>query len=172
MNSIATRLSSFSPLKLLLLLIVLPAMASAAEVQAWLLLNPFSPETLISTDVMEKNSLVRAGWKISGTGALQSEGGPDLGLLHRMVRPDPQGAYHSLVATPDEVGENLKAGYKTEGAMGYVSLEGGPGLVAVYRFSKGDHYLWLISAGDQKWATKNGWTRDKAAFWLGADPAR
>ena len=166
------RLSHFSLIKLLLLLVVVPAMASAAEVQAWLLLNSFSPETLISTDVLEKNSLVRAGWKISGSGSLQSEGAPDLGLLHRMMRPNPKGAYHSLVATPQEVGDNLKAGYVTEGAMGYVALKPGPGLIAVYRFSKEDRLLWLISASDQMWATKNGWTRDRPVFWLGFDPSR
>jgi hypothetical protein len=73
-----------------------------------------------------------------------------------------------LVATPEEVSAMLKAGYITEGALGYVSLKGGPGLTTVYRYTKGERHLWLISWADQKWAEKAGWTREKAVFWLWA----
>ena len=173
MNSIATRFSPFSRLKLLLLLVVLPAVAAAGEVQAWLVLNPNLPETLMSTDVLEKNGLVRGGWHVSGTGVLQSEGGADMGQLYRMFRPEAKGGVvRMLVATSDEVNANLKAGYITEGALGYVSLKAAPGRVAVYRFSKAGKFIWLISEADQAWATKAGWTRDKAVFWLGPNQYR
>ena len=166
MNTIDPRSALFRRLKWFLLLLALPAVASAAEVQAWLMFNPASSETLMSTDVVEKNHLIHGGWKISGTGVLQSENGADAGLLHRMVRPDPKGSLRMLVATPDEVSANLKAGFVTEGALGYVSLKSGPGLVAVYRVTKDDRSLWLISWADRKWAEKNGWTHEQAVFWL------
>jgi hypothetical protein len=174
MNTIAAPFSHFSRLKLLLLLVALPALASAAEMPAWLVLNPSdSPETLMSTDVLEKNGLVRGGWRVSGTGLLHTEGGADTGLLHRMVHPLPKGAaLRMLVATADDVNAQLKAGYVIEGALGYVALKPGPGHIAVYRFTKENKFIWLISGADQAWATKNGWTREQAVFWLWVDNNR
>jgi hypothetical protein len=167
MNTIATRPSLFSRLKLLLLLAVLPAVASAAETQAWLLLNPNGPETLMSTDVMEKNNLVRGGWRVSGTGVLQTDATADAAVLYRMFRPVPKGGVlRMLVASEDEKKANEKVGYITEGGLGYAALKAGPGRVAVYRFSKAANFIWLISDADQSWATKAGWARDKAVFWL------
>ncbi len=174
MNSIVPRLSSFSGFKFLLLLAALPALASASDVQAWVVLNPVSPaETIFSTDVAEKNNLIRGNWKVSGSGVIQTESGADTGLLHRMILPLPTGGVLRMLAvTPEEVKARLKAGYVTEGAVGYVSLKSAPGLVPVIRFSKADRFLWLISAADQAWATKNGWTREKAVFWLAVDTYR
>lgn len=167
MNSLATPLSPFSRLKLLLLLAVLPAVASASDIQGWLVLNPVLPETLMSTDVLEKNSLVRGGWHVSGTGVLHTDATADTGQLYRQFHPVPTGGVlRMLVATPDEVSANLKAGYVTEGALGYVPMKAAPGCSAVYRFSKEGKFIWLMSDADQAWATKNGWTRDKAVFWL------
>ena len=120
----------------------------------------------MSTDLLEKNHLVSGGWKVSGSGLLQSDGTADSGLLHRMVRVDPKGASRMLVATMDEVDAQLKAGYVTEGALGYVSLKPGPGLIAVHRFAKDNKHIWMISVADQTWAEKNGWKREPAAFWL------
>ena len=152
---------------MLVLLAVLPAVASAAEVQAWLVFNPNGPETLMSTDVLEKNGLVRNGWHVSGTGVLQTDAQVDAGLLYRMFRPVPKGGVlRMLVATPEEVNENLKAGFITEGALGHVAMKAAPGRVAVYRFRKDGKFIWLISETDQAWATKAGWMRDKAVFWL------
>jgi len=173
MKTIAVRSSPFSCLKLLLLLVAVPAFASAAEVQAWLVMNPFSGDSLMSTDVLEKNSLVRGGWKVTGAGVLHSEGDADSGMLHRMIKPLAKGGVlRMLVATTEEVNANLKAGYVTEGALGYVSLKAGPGKIAVYRFAKEDRLLWLISAADQAWATQNGWKRERAVFWIFADQYR
>ncbi len=174
MNSIASRLSPFFRLKLLLLLVALPAIASAAEMPAWLVLNPNGlPETVLSTDVLEKNNLVRGNWHVTGTGVLQSEGGADTALLYRMILPQPNGGVLRMLAvSPEEMKARLKAGYVTEGAMGYASTKPGPGLTSVVRFAKDDRYLWLMSAADQAWATKNGWTKGKIVFWLAVDSNR
>ena len=172
MNSIALRSASFTRLKFLLLLAALPAIAAASDVAAWVVLNPNgpAPETIFSTDVMEKNNLVHGNWHVSGAGIIQTEGGADTGLLHRMILPQPNGSVLRMLAvTPEEVKARLKAGYVTEGAVGYVSLKAGPGLTPVVRFAKGNRYLWLISKADQEWATKNGWTKEKTVFWLAAD---
>jgi hypothetical protein len=172
MNTIDPRSALFRRLRLLVLLVTLPAIASAAEVQAWLMFNPASAETIMSTDLLEKNHLVLGGWRVSGTGILQSDGVADSGLLHRMVRVEPKGASRMLVATMDEVEANLKAGFVTEGALGYVSLKPGPGLIAVHRFAKGGKSIWMIGAADQTWAEKNGWKREQPAFWLWPDQYR
>lgn len=174
MNSIASRLSSFSRLKALLLLVALPAVASASDVAAWVVVNPSnSPETVFSTDVMEKNNLVRGNWHVSGTGILQTESGPDTAMLYRMILPQPGGGVLRMLAvTPEEMKARLKAGYVTEGALGYVSTKAGPGLTPVVRYAKENRYLWLISAADQAWAAKNGWTKEKTVFWLAADTYR
>jgi hypothetical protein len=174
MNSIAFRTPTISRLKLLFLLVALPAVASASDVAAWLVLNPSSsPETILSTDVMEKNNLVRGNWHVTGTGVLQSEGGADTALLYRMILPQPNGGVLRMLAvTKDEMKARLKAGYVTEGELGYVSTKAGPGLIPVVRFAKDNRYLWLISPADQAWAAKNGWTKEKTVFWLAADTYR
>jgi len=166
MKSITSCLSPLSCLKLMLLAVALPALAAASDVQAWLVLNPSTPETIMSTDMLEQSRLVHAGWKVSGTGILQTAGGADSGLLYRMVKPLPTGALRMLVVTEDELNANLKAGFVTEGALGYVSLKSGPGLIAVNRFTKDSKYLWLISSVDEAWAEKNGWKRERTVFWL------
>ncbi|MEO6876601.1 MAG: hypothetical protein ABI222_17440 [Opitutaceae bacterium] len=165
----------FSPrslIKLVLLLVLLPAVASAAEIQAWLMLNSFGPESLMSTDVLEKNNLVRAGWKVTGTGMLQTEGDANSGQLFRMVKTDSKGVLRMLAVTKAEAEIQVKAGYVIEGALGYVATQTGPGHIAVYRFMKADKLLWLIGSADQTWAVKNGWTREKAVFWLWPDNDR
>jgi hypothetical protein len=174
MNSISSRLPAFFRLKFLLLLAAFPAVASAADVAAWLVFNPAGePETILSTDVMEKNNLVRGHWHVSGSGVLQTENGDDTALVYRMILPLPSGGVLRMLAVSKEDMEaRLKAGYVTEGALGYVSTKAGPGLTPVVRYSKKDRYLWLISAADQAWAAKNGWTKEKTVFWLAADTYR
>jgi hypothetical protein len=172
MNSTTLRFLSFSRVKFFLLLAALPAIASAADVAAWVVLNPNgpSPETIFSTDVAEKNNLVRGNWRVSGSGIIQTEAGADTGLLYRMIRPLPGGGVIRMLAvTPEEMKARLKAGFITEGALGYVPLKAVPGSSPVVRYTKGDRYLWLISKADQEWATKNGWTKEKTVFWLPAD---
>ncbi len=175
MNSIDPRIPLFSRLKLLLLLVALPAVASASDVAAWVVLNPngSSPETVFSTEVVEKNNLVRGNWHVSGAGIIQTEAGDDTGLLYRMILPLPTGGVLRMLAvTPAEAKARLKAGYVTEGELGYVSTKAGPGLIPVVRYAKENRYLWLISAADQAWAVKNGWTKEKTVFWLAADTYR
>ena len=167
MNSPATLRSSISRLPLLLLLVVLPAIASAADIQGWLVLNPVLPETVMSTDVMEKNKLVHGGWHVSGTGVLHTDATADTDQVYRMFRPvSTGGVVRMLAVTEAEKNANEKAGFILEGSLGNVPLKAAPGLTAVYRFSKAGKFLWLMSDTDQAWATKNGWARDKAVFWL------
>ena len=166
MKTFAARLPLLARLRLLLLLAAFPAVMSAGEMQAWLMFNAGSNETLMTTDFLEKNHLAQGGWKVSGTGVLQSEGGADTAKLFRMVLPTPKAIFRMLVTSQDEVNARLKAGFVTEGALGYVSLKAGPGYLAVSRFSKGDKLIWLISAADQKWAETNGWKRETNVFWI------
>lgn len=167
MNTIASRSTLFSRFKLLLCLVALPALGYAGDIQGWLVLNPNSPETVMSTDVLEKNNLVRGGWHVSGPGVLHTDKSADTDQLYRMFRPLPKGGVVRMLALgADEMNANLKTGFITEGALGYVPLKAGPGRTAVYRFSKDDRFLWLISDADQSWALKAGWKRDKAVFWL------
>ena len=166
MNPIA-RPTSFLRLKLLLCLVALPALASAADIQGWLVLNPNLPETVMSTDVMEKNRLVKGGWHVSGTGVLHTDAAADTDQLYRMFRAVPKGGVVRMLAVSKaDMNAAVRDGYITEGALGYVPLKAGPGRTAVYRFTKGDNLLWLISDADQAWALKAGWKRDKAVFWL------
>ena len=166
MKSITLRLLSPSLFKFLLLLVAVPALAAASDIQGWLVLNPFAPECILSTDMLEQSRLVHAGWKVTGTGLLHTSGDASTGQLYRMVKPLPTGALRALAASAEELSANLKAGFVTEGALGHVSLKAGPGLIAVNRFTKDGKYLWLISPADQSWAEKNGWKRERTVFWL------
>lgn len=173
MKTIAARLTRLSPLKLLLLLTVLPLMAAAADIEGWLVLNtasPANPESILSTDVMEKNGLVRGGWQVSGSGVLQGDEVADSVKVYRMFQPQPKGGVVRMLAvTKEEADTRTKAGFVTEGALGYVSVKAGPGMVPVIRFSKAGKFLWVISADHQAWAAKNGWKREKVAFWFWQD---
>ena len=166
MKTFAARMPLLPRLMLLLLLAALPAMASAGEMQAWLMFNPSSSETLMTTDFLEKNHLAQGGWKASGSGVLHSEGGADTAKLFRMVLPTDKGIFRMLVTDPEEVSAKLKAGFVTEGMLGYVSVKSAIGLIPVCRFSKGGKVIWLSSAADQKWAETNGWKREPNKFWL------
>ena len=166
MNTHVPRSPLLSRLTFLLLLAVLPAMAAAGEMQAWLMYNPSSSETLMTTDFLEKSHLAQGGWKVSGSGILQSEGGTDTAPLVRMVRATDKGIFRMLVTDPEEVSAKLKAGFVTEGTLGYVAVKTAVGLIPVCRFSKAGTFIWLSSAADQKWAETNGWKREPNKFWL------
>jgi hypothetical protein len=166
MNTTAVPVSPFHRLKLLVLLAALPAMLAAADVQAWLIRNPDSPESIMSTDPTEKDRLIKASWSLSGTGVLHTEAADDSAPLHRMVRTTPKAVSRMLAANPAEVAAALKAGYETEGKLGFVALTSAPELVPVYRYSKEKRLLWLISPSDQVWAKKDGWKQERVAFWL------
>ena len=173
MKTTATRLLRLSPLRLLLLSSLLPLLGAAADIEGWVVLNtgsPANPESILSTDVMEKNGLVRGGWKVSGSGVLQGDEVADSALVFRMFLAQPKGGVVRMLAvTKEEADTRTKLGYVTEGALGHVSLKAAPGMVPVIRFSKAGKYLWVISAADQGWAEQNGWKREKVAFWLWKD---
>ena len=162
--------------KLLLLLAATPLLAVAGDIQAWLMINtgnPALPETIMSTDVLEKSGLARGNWKVSGGGVMQGDPVAGSAQLFRMFHPLPKGGVVRMLAvSQEEADARTKVGYVTEGALGYVSVKAGPGLVPVIRFSKEGKFLWVISSDDQAWATKNGWTREKVAFWLWPDTYR
>lgn len=153
--------------QLLVLIMSLTVTVSAADTRAWILLmqNPATAETIVSTDVNEKDKLVQAGWKLSGTGLLATEAGPDMGMLYRMLRATPP-VGRRLAVTPEQVAANLEDGFVTEGALGYVVLKTAPDLVAVHCFRKGDRLIWVSGNDEQYWAEKNRWKREGAIFWL------
>src|ERR1700690_914693 len=103
MKSTSPRSPALSLLKLLLLLVALPALASASDIQGWLVLNPFTPECIMSTDMLEQSRLVHAGWKVTGTGVLHTTGDAATSQLYRMVKPLPTGALRALAASDDEL---------------------------------------------------------------------
>ncbi len=169
MKTFASRLVRLFPVTYLLLA-AFPLIAAAGDISTWVVINtgsPANPESILSTDVMEKNRLVHAGWHVSGAGVLQGDEMADAGQVFRMFRPLPKGGVVRMFAvSKEEADARTKVGYVTEGALGYVSLKAGAGMVPVIRFSKEGKYLWVISAADQDWAEKAGWRREKVAFWL------
>ena len=159
-----------------LIFTLVSGVAAAVEMPAWLVFNsanPAAPESILSTDILEKSGLVRAGWKISCAGVVQSEAVPDSALVYRMVRQLPKGGVlRMLVTSKAEENALVQGGYLTEGALGYVSTQPGAKMLGVCRYTRNGKYLWLVAAADQQWALKNGWTREKVVFWLWPEPER
>jgi hypothetical protein len=170
MKTLAAPFFRASPFKLFLLLAAMPLLAVAGDIQAWLVINtgnPAAPETILTTDVLEKANLVRGNWKVSGTGVLQGDPVSGSAPVFRMFHPLPKGGVARMLAVSQEDADaRTKVGYVTEGNLGNVSVKAGPDFVPVIRFIKDGKYLWVISAADQTWATKAGWTREKVVFWL------
>ena len=110
-------------------------------------------------------SLTKSGWQISAVGNLTTNGGPKKVMVHRMVATSPV-VSRRLVLAPEEVAANLKAGYVTEGAMGYASAVELPGAIAVRRYRKADREIWVSTPELQSWAEGTGWKSDGATFWL------
>ena len=162
-------ISSFSSRwwQFVLALVAFPLAVNAADVRAWVLLrqNSDASETILSTDSVEMKFLTKSGWQISATGNLTSNGGANKLMVHRMVITAPE-VSRRLALLPDEVAANLKAGYVTEGAMGYASVAEVPGAIAVRRFRKSEREIWLAASELQTWAESSGWKSDGAVFWL------
>ncbi len=153
----------------LALLFVLPLAANAGETRAWVLLmqNPDAAQSLISVSAQERDQLMLAGWKLSGSGVLSTEGGANKVQLHRMLRMEPEIA-RRVSSSPEELAANLKEGFISEGVLGYAMTQGGEGDVPVHCFSKGDRHIWLSGHHEQYWADHNGWKREPGIFWLKA----
>jgi hypothetical protein len=152
---------------LTLALFLLPALASASDIKVWVLVlqNPAAPQTIVSNNPEERDGLLAAGWRLSGTGLTHSEAGLHRGLLHRMLRTDPE-VVRRLAITPQELAANVADGFVSEGAMGHVQLQEAQGLIPVHAFSKEGRRIWVVDHHDQYWADKNGWKRDGGIFWL------
>lgn len=169
MKTFVSRLARIFPITYLLVA-AFPLAAAAGDISAWVVINtgsPANPESILSTDVMEKNRLVHAGWHVSGAGVLQGDEVAGSAQIFRMFFPLPKGGVARMFAvTREEADARTKVGYVTEGALGYVAQKAGPGMIPVIRFSKDARNLWVISATDQAWAEKAGWKREKVAFWL------
>lgn len=164
----ATKLT-FGP-KLALFLIgflMLPTMAVASDTKVWVLLmqNPAAAQTIVSSNPTEKEGLIKAGWRLSGTGLVSTEGGAGRGLLHRLLRTNPD-VERQLAMSPEELATHTAAGFVSEGAMGYVQLQAAPDLLPVHGFSKGGRFIWVMDHHDQYWADQNGWKRAGQMFWL------
>lgn len=149
------------------MLVALPLAVNAGDMRAWLLLrqNSDASETILSTDSVEMKSLTSNGWQISGTGILTTDGGAKKILVHRMLSTTPV-VSRRLVLAPEEIAANLKAGYITEGAMGYAFAVEVPKSIAVRRYRKADREIWLAAPDQQSWAEGSGWKSDGAAFWM------
>jgi hypothetical protein len=153
--------------RLLTLLLMLPLMAAASDTKVWVLLmqNPDSAQTIVSNNPAEKDGLIKAGWRLSGTGLTSTEGGQGRGLMHRMLRTKPA-VDRQLAMSPEELATHTADGFVSEGAMGHVQLQSAPDLLPVHGFSKGGRRIWVIDHHDQYWADQNGWKRDGGIFWL------
>ena len=147
-------------------LVLLPVIASAAASQAWLLVSGDWRDTLMTTDYKERDMLTGLGWKISGTGMLQSSGKPGAIPLHRMFKAGANPADRLLETSPSKVAAQVKAGFVDEGVLGYVASEAEPGLVPVYHYRKQNKHFWLIDPKEKAAAERNGWKADGISFWL------
>jgi hypothetical protein len=150
-----------------LVLVALPLAVNAADVPAWVLFrqNSDASETILSTDSVEMKFLTKSGWQISAAGNLTSTSGANKLMVHRMVLMAPE-VSRRLGLSPDEVAANRKAGYVTEGAMGYASMVESPGAIAVRRYRKAEREIWLGATELKSWAESSGWKSDGAVFWL------
>lgn len=146
--------------------LAITASASAGTIQAWLLHSGDWRDSVVSTDPKEKESLEKNGWKLSGTGNLQSEAQKGAAPLHRFARAGKGVTDRMLESNPAKVAQHLKNGYTDEGVLGYVSSEEKPGLKPVHHFTKDDLHFWLIDLRDQPAAEERGWKASGVSFWL------
>ena len=156
------RLSLFA----LLGLLACPGMGVAATVQAWLLVSGDLKDSVMSTDAKEKESLQNGGWKVSGSGNLQTV--PEKGAVarHRLARAGTGATDRLLEADTTKVAAHVKSGFTDEGVLGYVSSAAEPGLIPVYHFTKDGKHFWLIDKADQPAAEAKGWKPAGVSFWL------
>lgn len=151
---------------LLAVFLSVPGLAFAETVQAWLLLSADWRESLLSTDLGEKDSLLKTGWKLNGTGNLQAQAEKGAAPLHRLARPGSDATDRYLEYDAAEVEKHVKAGFADEGQLGFVAIKEKTGLVPVHHFQKGEGHLWLIDLTDQSAAEKQGWKNEGVSFWL------
>ena len=139
---------------------------AAATVQAWLLISGDLKDSVSATDPKEKGALETGGWKVNGTGDLQTT--PERGAvaLHRLARAGTDATDRLLEADAEKVAVHVKAGFTDEGVLGYVSSTAKPGLIPVHHFTKDGKHFWLIDKADQPAAEAKGWKPAGVSFWL------
>lgn len=150
----------------LLAALLLPLLAFASEVPAWLLLSPDGEDSVMTIAAVEKDALVKSGWRVESAGAVQSELGAGSALLHRLIRKGPHGVTRMLESDPAAVVKWKQAGYVEEGLLGHVAAGDGEGRLAVVQFTKDERRLWLVREVSQEEAKKHGWVRQGVQFWL------
>lgn len=146
--------------------LALPGAAVAATVQAWLLISGDLKDSVISTDPKEKGTLEKGGWKVSGTGNLQTTPEKGAVALHRLARAGTDATDRLLEADAAKVAAHVKSGFTDEGVLGYVSSTAQPGLIPVHHFTKDGKHFWLIDKADQPAAEAKGWKPAGVSFWL------
>jgi hypothetical protein len=151
---------------LLIAAVVLPSIAVADTVKAWLLLSDNLRESIISTDPGERDTLQKGNWKLNGVAELQAEKAEGLSALHRMAKAGEDSTDRVLAADESKVAENVKAGYHDEGVVGFVSTTEKTGLVPAYHFTKGERHLWLFDAKDRSTIEGEGWKSAGVSFWV------
>ena len=143
------------------------ARAVEPTMQTWLMLNPYSQETLLVTDQVEQSQLQVNGWKINGTGYLCPTAAADTVGVRRLVRSNAKGNDRVFAIYPRHIATSLKSGYSDEGILGYgAATQIEKQMIPVYRFSKEDRHLWLIGKADRPWAEERGWKFDGVGFWI------
>jgi len=110
--------------------------------------------------------LEQGGWKLSGTGNLQSASQKNAVPLRRLARSGTDATDRMLETDAAKVPAHVKAGFNDEGVLGYVSSEGKAGFVAVHHFTRDDKHFWAIAPADQAKAKEMGWKPSGISFWL------
>jgi hypothetical protein len=148
------------------------SMQTQPTMQTWLMLNPYSQETLLVTDLAEQSKLQVDGWKINGTGFLCPAEREDTVGVRRLVRSNDKGNDRVFAIYPRHIATCLKSGYNDEGILGFgASTQLEKQMIPVYRFSKENRHLWLIGKSDRPWVEERGWKYDGVAFWIWPAPA-
>jgi len=157
----------------LLLHLILPtiltlasAHLNAAMTPAWVIESSDFQATIVSTNPAEKDSLLKDGWKIDATGAMQTDWATGAGALHRLSRKTEKGIERTLETDVRQLPVLTKMGFTDEGVVGFVADSDGPERMPVIQFSKGDRKLWVVSKESQAKLEQAGWTRQGIHFWL------
>lgn len=145
---------------------VVHAQPAGSTQQTWLLTNTFAQESLMAVDFAEKDSLVKQGWQINGTGNFLQAPRKETAPVTRLTKGGPNGVDRVFATNAADVAKFVKAGYNNEGVLGYASTKEKEGMLPVYHFTREDRNLWLIKAEDRAWAEKNGWKYVDVGFWL------
>ena len=156
--------------RLLFCWFLVAGIAVAAPAPAWLLLSPDTEDSVMTLGLLEKDTLVKAGWTVEAAGSVKEELVPQSALLHRMIRSGPNGIDRMLESDAAKVESWKKAGFVEEGQLGYVSGAKVDDGIAVIQFTRGEKRLWLVRDASFTNAEAKGWKRQGLQFWLWPAP--